>query len=130
MKWEGIVPNEVDLEEGVLYSQEEALLGYEGLLFSPCFMSLSLLALVSGLIGEQFGYNSSNSYVLLCTSSVAKESWLRKVPDWPVRVDVNDIYPSQLTRCSWRRDTVVVLASHVSQALLESGQDVSCDNIA
>lgn len=93
-------------------------------------MSLSLLALVSGLIGEQFVYNSFDSYVLLCISTVAKESWLSKVPDCPVRVDVNDIYPSQVTRCSWRMATVVVLASHVSQALLEPGQDVSSDTTA
>lgn len=69
----------------------------------------------------------------ICT--VAKESWLRKVPDicsyWPVRFGVNDICPSQVTRCSGGWATVDVPgSSHVSHALLEPGQIVSSDTTA
>lgn len=80
-------------------------------------MSLSVLTLGSGLIGQQFDYNSSSSCVLLCLSAAAKKSCPRKLPDvcsdWPVRVAVSDICPSQ-----------IVLVSGFSHALLEPGQEL------
>lgn len=72
-------------------------------IFCLCLMSPSVQTLVSGLVGEQVGYSSSYSHVLLCLSAVVKMCCPRKVPDicsdWPVRFGVNDICASQVTWC-------------------------------
>lgn len=66
-----------------------------------------LLTLVSGLLREQFGYNSSESWVLLIFLCNSKEE-LTKERTWhcsdrPVTfvryIGVNDISPSQVTWC-------------------------------